>query len=211
MRFMPLLLFPSLLAICGLASAQQVMGGASGAGTQGTAAVAAAASAPVVVDNSGKIVGPLFSKGVVLNINGALVFAPLRRLSVGTTFSSGDLLWDEDHSLTFATTSCSGPPNISADAASGSGLFRPAIIQRQTHVVTIYVAASGDSVPTPFHSAAFGNAGFGNGPVCQTIGGMVNTWPVESSGDLSQLYPEPLHLQLPPAQTPLVSDAHNRS
>lgn len=53
MRSMPLLLFPSLLGIYGLASAQQVMGGVSRAGTQQTAAVAASASAsaPVVVDN----------------------------------------------------------------------------------------------------------------------------------------------------------------
>src|ERR1700730_6265046 len=83
MRFMPLLLFPSLLAICGLASAQQVMGAVSGPGRPQTAAVAAAASAPVVVDNSGKVVGPLFDRGVILTINGALVFAPLRRLSAG--------------------------------------------------------------------------------------------------------------------------------
>ncbi|WP_341313062.1 hypothetical protein WN982_16865 [Paraburkholderia sp. IMGN_8] len=187
-------LWVTLLGFCCSASAQQVGAGEHDAHTQRAVAVTAPA-VPNVVDNSGKVVGHLFSDGVILNMKGTWVFAPLRRLSVGTTYSASELLWDDDTQLKFATTDCSGPPHIPAHVQGVSGLFRPSVIQRQGHVATLYIAGPGDSVPTPFHSQASGNGGFAGAAICQKSDGIAYTWPVASSVDLFQLYPEPLHLQ----------------
>jgi hypothetical protein len=187
-------LWVALLGFCCSASAQQVELREHGARMQRVVA-ATAEAVPNVVDNTGKVVGRLFADGVVLNINGVWVFAPLRRLSAGTTYSAGDLLWDDDTQLQFATTDCSGAPYIPARAKGISGLFRPSVIQRQGHVAVLHIAGPGDSVPTPFHSEASGTGGFAGGAICRISSGIAYAWPVASSVDLFQLYPEPLHLQ----------------
>lgn len=188
----------ALLGFCCSASAQQVELREHGARIQRVAATTAdavPATVPDVVDSTGKVVGPLFADGVILNMNGVWVFAPLRRLSVGTTYSAGDLLWDDDAQLQFATTDCSGPPYIPTGGKGVRGLFRPSVIQRQGHDAILYISGPGDSVATPFHSQTSGIGGFAGRAICQPSAGITYAWPVASSVDLFQVYPEPLHLR----------------
>lgn len=154
---------------------------------------------PVVVDAHGRFVGPLTSgrtdffnnapPGVVLTVNGAIVFVPIHRASAaGDHTLTSQYVWgDVSYGNSFRTSDCSGTPFIRGEL---TGTLRPATIVRQGDEATLYVAPdsfSSDLAPL-VRSVRFVEGSCATlMPVDREEG-----WTPESSFPLTQHYPEPL-------------------
>ncbi|ALE59085.1 hypothetical protein R8871_06523 [Paraburkholderia graminis C4D1M] len=141
-----------------------------------------------VFDGQGKVVGPLVSYeplGTVLNVNGAMIFAPIERVSInnGSQYSASQFEWAGNFSA-YLTPDCSGSPLITPSVAPTSQL-RPAQIVRQGVDATVYIAGDTYSARTPFMS-------FRSNGGCVSSSEPLDSWVAESSYSLTQHYPEPL-------------------
>ncbi|MGF6935505.1 hypothetical protein OKW41_004667 [Paraburkholderia sp. UCT70] len=143
---------------------------------------------PKVFDSQGKVVGPLISYeplGTVLLVNGAVIFAPIQRVSIsnGSQHSASQFQWAGDFSA-YPTSDCSGSPLITPTAAATSQV-RPSQIVRQGVDATVYIAGDTYSVQTTFMSFLISGR-------CSPGQETLEAWSPESSYSLTQYYPEPL-------------------
>ncbi|SAL78632.1 hypothetical protein AWB66_05884 [Caballeronia telluris] len=148
-------------------------------------------------DARGTVVGDVvyvsgigYDGGVVLNVKGVFVFAGISRVGnvgPGGATSASEMRWQYPQ-LAYSGENCSGTPYIYYER----GAFRPSAIERKGTTATLYIAQDTVSQTTPIGS--FG-AVIGD-PIC--IRGapvfVSKAWPVESTLDLTQLYPEPLRI-----------------
>jgi len=152
-----------------------------------------------VVDAHGSFVGTLTSgrtdffgnsaPGVVLTVNGAIVFVPIRRASGanGHTLASQYVWGDVTYAFSFRTSDCSGPPFVRGEPA---GNLRPAAVVRQGGEATLYIAPdsfSSDFAPSVRSMQYVDGPCTGITPVNREEG-----WTPESSFSLTERFPEPL-------------------
>lgn len=153
-----------------------------------------------LLDAKGQVVGALVSihpdafetqpEGVILDVNGATVYAPVHR-AVGADgqVSASRYVWGTtyDFNNVYPTADCSGAPWIVGDP---SGALRPSLIVRQESEVMLYIAP--DTWSTRFRPGSTQSVG----SPCSVFGGVARFtqegWMPESSFSLTQHYPEPL-------------------
>ncbi len=152
-----------------------------------------------VVDARGSFVGTLTSghtdffgnssPGVVLTVNGAIVFVPIHRASDanGHTVASQYVWGDVSYAFSFRTSDCSGPPFVRGEPA---GNLRPVAVSRQGGEATLYIAPdsfSSDLAPSVRSTRYVDGSCISIMPVGREEG-----WTPESSFSLTEHFPEPL-------------------
>lgn len=141
-------------------------------------------------DGQGRAIAPLVafqSPGVVLDVNGTLVFAPIQRAKAGAVnlHAATRYEWQADFGA-FVTPDCSG---ASAIVAGNNTALRPVQLVRKGTDVTMYIAADTNSTQTTFASFQFVG---GQGLQCGAGPETLESWPTESTYPITQHYPEPL-------------------
>ena len=147
---------------------------------------------PKLYDARGRFVGEVVidstfngQGAVVLNVNGAVVHARLRRLSQGFGFpeSATQMVWYEDPSLDYDGPNCTGAPDVFPDS-----VLRPSAIVREGAKVTLLIGAEGPAENHTILSRSTLGQCVGTGPYVSPA------WRVESTVDLTAKYPEPLRV-----------------
>lgn len=148
-------------------------------------------------DARGTVVGDVvyvsgrgYDAGVVLNVKGVSVFAGFIRVGTfrnGGNTASDEMMWQYPR-LAYSGKNCSGTPYVYYEP----GTFRPSAIERKGTTATLYIARDTVSEVTQFGSSI----SEGYPPPCDKGGPprVDRAWPVESTIDLTQLYPEPLRI-----------------
>ncbi|MGF6267199.1 hypothetical protein OKW49_008193 [Paraburkholderia youngii] len=156
-------------------------------------------------DAHGNPVGPVVSygaeNGVMLPINGALVFLPVQRISrvdaVTATqqFSSTQLQWAANSGVFYSTSNCSGQAFVgvlNVEDGNDAAPTRPLVLVRVGSNVSLYIATNTHSQTQSMSSFFFpfpGNA------TCQPMATQpIIGWNAESTFDLTGHYPEPLRM-----------------
>jgi hypothetical protein len=146
-----------------------------------------------LIDANGKLVGKLVyfdaygaltEGGVVLSIQGALVYAGIHRITTLFVESASQLQWSGVHPQ-FSGPNCSGTVYI----PSATGPLRPTAIVRNGATATLYVASG---APTQMVTVRSEDASLGCSPYDSPS--QSSAWTVESTFDLTQHYPEPLRV-----------------
>ncbi|SOE87988.1 hypothetical protein SAMN05446927_6577 [Caballeronia arationis] len=130
---------------------------------------------------------PSNEAGVVLKVNGTLVFAGVGRVPGNEgSFSASQLQWS-DGGVGFSGIRCQGTVSI----PYGNGPYRPTGILRRgnTNTATLYIARDAVSVPAHIHSESSAAVDCTDFPPPHET-----AWEVESTFDLTQAYPEPLRV-----------------
>ncbi|WP_244847130.1 hypothetical protein [Caballeronia sp. SL2Y3] len=134
------------------------------------------------------ISGSDYAAGVVLNVKGVFVFAGFSSSETSPTGGravSNEWIWQYPR-LAYSGKNCSGTPYVFYE----QGAFRPSAIERRGTTATLFIARDTTSEAVPVGSYESGDAP----PRCfdGTPRRYDGAWPVESTIDLTQLYPEPL-------------------
>jgi hypothetical protein len=130
-----------------------------------------------------------YSGGVVLNIKGVFVFAGFSfagGYQINEPLNNSELVWQYPQ-LIYSDAHCTGTPYIYYEG----GPYRPSAIERKGNTATLYIAKDTISQNVPLTGSSIGAYGtcYSLTPVWVSKG-----WPVESTVDLTQLYPEPLRI-----------------
>jgi hypothetical protein len=129
-----------------------------------------------------------YDGGVVLELHGVFVFAGFSRAGGYQTkdaLSNSEFVWQYPR-LAYDNPNCAGTPYVYYEG----GPYRPSAIERKGNTATLYIATDTTSKAVNI-SSNIGSYGycFSGAPLYVSTG-----WPVESTVDLTQLYPEPLRI-----------------
>jgi hypothetical protein len=169
--------------------------------TAGPGAAQTTAGVPVIVDARNTVVGPAYGAGVIVSVQGMNVYVDLAHSADNTNFSPTDLFWGLPNVSNFYPTGdCSGPPLIPAGvfgSPNGFGLgptvtpFRAAVPVRSGGTVTLYIAGTSPASNQQVNSEQQNNGK----PACGGFGQQRLAYSVATIVNLTQLHPEPLHVQ----------------
>ncbi|MFL9962891.1 hypothetical protein PQR02_17705 [Paraburkholderia sediminicola] len=148
-----------------------------------------------VFDAQGKSVGPLLAEGsaagVVLDVNGATILVPIRRVSdSGSQITASQYKWSgkfSDDISFYSSTDCSGPPLIIGDITE---TLRPSVVVRQGVDATVYIAPDTYSTNITALTYRAGSPAQCYPRVAPSVS--EKGWSPESAYSLTQNYPEPL-------------------
>ncbi|MCI0150358.1 hypothetical protein KNO81_31295 [Paraburkholderia sediminicola] len=155
-------------------------------------------AAPVVVDARGHAVGPAIGAGVVLRVNGTPTYVPLERSGPTTTgpYSATDLQWGSSATPVFVSSDCSGsplmqfyPPASNFTTIPLVDIYRPSVVARSGSSVQLYLASSAPSTQQAVASLLYVDGS------CISYTRTVTVFAIETTIDLAQKYPEPLHIK----------------
>ncbi|SAL00266.1 hypothetical protein AWB81_05865 [Caballeronia arationis] len=142
-------------------------------------------------DANSKFVGRLVTfdsynvaAGVVLNVQGVLVYASISPILIGNDPSATEMKWSGNPGL-FAGSNCSGDAYI----RSAVGPLRPTALARSGATATLYVGSAGPKQLVTARSQGTGPENCYSESPFET-----QAWTVESTFDLTQHYPEPLRV-----------------
>ncbi|SAL75369.1 hypothetical protein AWB67_04748 [Caballeronia terrestris] len=129
-----------------------------------------------------------YDGGVLLNFSGVLVFAGFSRAGgyqTNDALSNSEFVWQYPQ-LAYSNPNCTGTPYIYYDG----GPYRPSAIERKGNTATLYIAKDTLSQTVTMGSSIGGYGScYAGAPVYVS-----KAWSVESTVDLTQLFPEPLRI-----------------
>ena len=163
---------------------------------------------PVIVDATNKVVGlavnapPNGNGGVIIKIGGAQVFVPVEAVPLSTNVYDGNsptqLRWSTttNQYLSYASGDCSGAPSIvSIPGYNLQSPWRPSVTVRTGNTAMLYVASTANPTTQMLSSNNSYYPYFLQTCNVYAAPGPFPVFAIQTTLDLTQTYPEPLHVQ----------------
>ncbi|MEN3292896.1 MAG: hypothetical protein V7642_2149 [Burkholderiales bacterium] len=147
---------------------------------------------PSVYDARGKPVGRYNPFGpTLLDVQGALIAVYPERDAEGGQYDAGAVRWSANGAaLFYAAQDCAGTPLINNTTGGPPGTRPSALVRDSSGNLIAYIGAKGRSAAQSYRSWRDTQNG-----ACTNVWGTpvpINTWALEKTVIINQLYPEPL-------------------